>query len=96
MGKVDLVPKGPQGQKRPADVIGNAVKVMRESSLARNIDATADLRAAGERSGAGHSNSPTSGSALRQSLPALTQAIQAKPATNSARVHHLSIVAFIV
>jgi len=23
------VPKGPQGQKRPADVIGNAVKVMR-------------------------------------------------------------------
>ena len=23
------MPKGPQGQKRPADVIGNAVKVMR-------------------------------------------------------------------
>ena len=23
------VPKGPQGQQRPADVIGNAVKVMR-------------------------------------------------------------------
>jgi len=23
------VPKGPKGQKRPADVIGNAVKVMR-------------------------------------------------------------------
>jgi len=24
-----LMPKGPQGQKRPADVIGNAVKVIR-------------------------------------------------------------------
>jgi hypothetical protein len=24
-----VLPKGPQGQKRPADVIGNAVKVMR-------------------------------------------------------------------
>jgi hypothetical protein len=24
-----LLPKGPKGQKRPADVIGNAVKVMR-------------------------------------------------------------------
>jgi len=23
------MPKGPQGQKRPADVIGNAVRVMR-------------------------------------------------------------------
>ena len=23
------MPKGPQGQKRPADVIGNAIKVMR-------------------------------------------------------------------
>jgi hypothetical protein len=23
------MPKGPQGQKRPADVIGNAVKIMR-------------------------------------------------------------------
>ena len=26
------MPKGPQGQKRPADVIGNAVKVMRIST----------------------------------------------------------------
>jgi hypothetical protein len=24
-----MMPKGPQGQKRPADVIGNAAKVMR-------------------------------------------------------------------
>jgi len=27
--KVAAMPKGPQGQKRPADVIGNAVHVMR-------------------------------------------------------------------
>ena len=26
---MDTMPKGPQGQRRPADVIGNAVKVMR-------------------------------------------------------------------
>ena len=26
------MPRGPQGQKRPADVIGNAVKVMRIAS----------------------------------------------------------------
>ena len=26
---VPTMPKGPRGQKRPADVIGNAVKVMR-------------------------------------------------------------------
>jgi hypothetical protein len=26
---VGLMPKGPKGEKRPADVIGNAVKVMR-------------------------------------------------------------------
>ena len=26
------MPRGPQGQKRPADVIGNAVKVMRIST----------------------------------------------------------------
>ena len=25
----EVMPRGPQGQKRPADVIGNAVKVMR-------------------------------------------------------------------
>jgi hypothetical protein len=38
------MPKGPQGQKRPADVIGNAAKVVRESSPAGNIAAEADLR----------------------------------------------------
>jgi hypothetical protein len=39
------MPKGPKGERRPADV-GNAAKLMRESSPARNIDAKADLRAA--------------------------------------------------
>jgi hypothetical protein len=29
MGKTALIPKGPRGEKRPADVIGNAVYVMR-------------------------------------------------------------------
>ena len=35
------MPKGPQGQKRPADVIGNAVKVMRIATReeADDIDA---------------------------------------------------------
>jgi hypothetical protein len=27
--KAQIMPKGPKGEKRPADVIGNAVKVMR-------------------------------------------------------------------
>ena len=27
------MPRGPQGQKRPADVIGNAVRVMRISNF---------------------------------------------------------------
>jgi hypothetical protein len=26
---INVMPKGPQGQKRPADVVGNAVHVMR-------------------------------------------------------------------
>jgi hypothetical protein len=35
------MPKGPQGQKRPADVIGNAVKVMRIAT-GEEEDAVAD------------------------------------------------------
>jgi hypothetical protein len=31
------VPTGPKGQKRPADVIGNAVRVMRIAGTARNL-----------------------------------------------------------
>jgi hypothetical protein len=31
------MPKGPKGQKRPADVIGNAVKVMRIVAMTFSI-----------------------------------------------------------
>jgi hypothetical protein len=47
------MPKGPQGQKRPADVIGAAVKVMRiatgeeEEELDRAKSAAAELGARG-------------------------------------------------
>ena len=43
------MPKGPRGEKRPADVIGNAVKVMRiatgeeQEELAATRDAAAEL-----------------------------------------------------
>jgi hypothetical protein len=49
------MPRGPQGQKRPADVIGNAVKVMRiatgeeEEELDRAKSAAAELGARGGR-----------------------------------------------
>jgi hypothetical protein len=36
------MPKGPKGQKRPADVIGNAVKVMRIATGEETEDAPAD------------------------------------------------------
>jgi hypothetical protein len=36
------MPKGPKGQKRPADVIGNAVKVMRIATGEEAEDASAD------------------------------------------------------
>jgi hypothetical protein len=49
------MPKGPQGQKRPADVIGNAVKVMRIATARkpRNGKLTAQRAAAelGSRGG---------------------------------------------
>jgi hypothetical protein len=37
-----LMPKGPKGQKRPADVIGNAVKVMRIATGEEQEDFPAD------------------------------------------------------
>ncbi len=42
------MPKGPQGQKRPADVIGNAVKVMRIATgeIAETVEAKAKIAAA--------------------------------------------------
>lgn len=36
------MPKGPKGQKRPADVIGNAVKVMRIATGDEEEDLTED------------------------------------------------------
>jgi hypothetical protein len=36
------MPKGPKGQKRPADVIGNAVKVMRIATGEEQEDFSAD------------------------------------------------------
>lgn len=47
------MPKGPQGQKRPADVIGNAVRVMRiatgEEKETKPVDSAA--RALGSKGG---------------------------------------------
>lgn len=51
--KVNSVPRGPRGEKRPADVIGNAVKVMRiaigeePEELDRVKSAAAELGARG-------------------------------------------------
>jgi hypothetical protein len=48
-----IVPRGPRGEKRPADVIGNAVKIMRiatgeeEEELDRAKSAAAELGARG-------------------------------------------------
>jgi hypothetical protein len=39
------MPKGPQGQKRPADVIGNAVRVMRIATGEEEDDASASSAA---------------------------------------------------
>jgi hypothetical protein len=38
------MPKGPKGQKRPADVIGNAVKVMRIATGEESEELTEDGR----------------------------------------------------
>jgi hypothetical protein len=66
------MPKGPQGQKRPADVIGNAVKVMRittgEETEELDTDRAKSAAAAGEpyrgddrRGAPGRSRSTTPG-----------------------------------
>ena len=41
LGHIMPMPKGPQGQKRPADVIGNAVHIMRIATGQRNYSAAA-------------------------------------------------------
>lgn len=40
------MPKGPQGQKRPADVIGNAVKVMRIATGEGEEDLSPEVKSA--------------------------------------------------
>ena len=47
------MPRGPKGEKRPADVIGNAVKVMRiATGEAEEVLGSAPQRAKGGRSAA--------------------------------------------
>ena len=59
------MPKGPQGQKRPADVIGGAVKVMRIATGEETEDAAVDdgkdpaAKAMGKKGGAARAKSLT-------------------------------------
>ena len=64
------MPKGPKGQKRPADVIGNAVKVMRiatgeETRTSRPTTARTRLRS---RWGSGAERRDRRRSALHESV----------------------------
>jgi hypothetical protein len=60
------MPKGPKGQKRPADVIGNAVKVMRIATGEEQDDFPADdgkdkaAQSLGQRGGKARAKSLTS------------------------------------
>jgi hypothetical protein len=57
------MPKGPKGQKRPADVIGNAVKVIRIATGEEQNDFPADdgkdkaAQSLGQRGGKARANS---------------------------------------
>jgi hypothetical protein len=59
------MPKGPRGEKRPADVIGNAVKVMRIATGEETEDAPIDdgkdpaAKALGKKGGAARAKSMT-------------------------------------
>jgi hypothetical protein len=46
------MPKGPQGQKRPADVIGNAVKVIRIATGEETEDLPDSAKSAAQELGA--------------------------------------------
>lgn len=52
------MPRGPKGEKRPADVIGNAVKVMRIATgeEGEDLDATSGARKAGKKGGRARAN----------------------------------------
>jgi hypothetical protein len=60
-----LMPKGPQGQRRPADVIGGAVRVMRIATGEETEDAPVDdgkdpaAKAMGKKGGAARAKSLT-------------------------------------
>jgi len=59
------MPRGPQGQKRPADVIGNAVRVMRIATGEETEDAPVDdgkdpnAKALGKKGGAARAKALT-------------------------------------
>ena len=67
------MPKGPQGQKRPADVIGNAVKVMR-------IATGEEEEVLPERSPAAELGSKGGKARAEKLIPAKRQAIARKAA----------------
>lgn len=60
-----MMPRGPEGEKRPADVIGNAVKVMRIATREEPEDYGSDdgkdpaAKALGKKGGAARAKSMT-------------------------------------
>jgi hypothetical protein len=61
---VEAMPKGPKGEKRPADVIGNAVRVMRiatgeESEEVKDDGKDPAAKALGKKGGAARAKSMT-------------------------------------
>ena len=69
------MPKGPKGQKRPADVIGNAVKVMKIAT--GEIEDTVDVKNNRVRSG------KAGGAARKNSLSAKKRSAIAKKAARA-------------
>ena len=96
------MPRGPQGQKRPADVIGNAVRVMRIATgeETEEVDpvksAAAELEVAGKGAcwkthfGAAFCNSASSGEGSLASLAGAGRAITGSLVCNSS-FSHLSV-----
>ena len=72
------MPRGPKGQKRPADVIGNAVKVMRIATGEEDDDAVDD-----GKDPAAKSLGKRGGEARAKALPAKRRAEIARKAAKS-------------
>ena len=75
------MPKGPKGQKRPADVIGNAVKVMRIATGEEAEDAVDDgkdaaAKSLGSRGGKSAGRSPQRQQATRDRAPSREKALE--------------------